>query len=133
MLLDGLTKDEKRSFWNIANVVAAADGGISEEESILKQYTEEMGGDYEFIDPSSVDIENELNKFKTSELKTRKIVYFELYSVAYADTEFDVKEQELMNKIFASLAISGDDRDDLEDCVKTIFGAYRKLGDVLNA
>lgn len=133
MLLDGLTKDEKRSFWNIANVVAAADGSISEEESILKQYTEEMGGDYEFIDPSSVDIENELNKFKTSELKTRKIVYFELYSVAYADTEFDVKEQELMNKIFASLAISGDDRDDLEDCVKTIFGAYRKLGDVLNA
>lgn len=133
MLLDGLTREEKRAFWNIANVVAAADGSISEEESILKQYTEEMGGDYEFIDPSAVDIKNELNIFKSSDLKTRKIVYFELYSVAYADTEFDAKEQELMNTIFDSLEISVEDREGLEDCVKTIFGAYRKLGDVLNA
>lgn len=133
MLLDGLTKDEKRSFWNIANVVAAADGSISEEESILKQYTEEMGGEYEFVDPSAVDIENELNMFNTSDLKTRKIVYFELYSVAYADTEFDVKEQELMNKIYDALEISAEDRAALEDCVKTIFGAYGKLGGILNS
>ena len=133
MLLDGLTKDEKRSFWNIANVVAAADGSILEEESILKQYTEEMGGEYEFVDPSAVDIENELNMFNTSDLKTRKIVYFELYSVAYADTEFDVKEQELMNKIYDALEISAEDRAALEDCVKTIFGAYEKLGGILNS
>ena len=40
MLLDELTQSEKTAFWNIANLLAASDGRIDEEESILKQYSE---------------------------------------------------------------------------------------------
>ncbi|MCR4703610.1 MAG: TerB family tellurite resistance protein [Saccharofermentans sp.] len=131
MLLDELSRDEKIAFWNAANVLAAADGSISEEESILKQYAEEMGDDFGFVDPDTVDIYSEISTFKSSSVRTRKIVYFELYSVAYADTEFDAKEKRLLDDLSLALDISGEDRAKLESCVETIFGAYRRLGDVL--
>ena len=70
MLLNGLSHEEKIAFWNIANVLAAVDGNISEEESILKQYSDEMGVDFKFIDdPSAVDIKSELDILKTGNLK----------------------------------------------------------------
>ena len=132
MLLDELTKDEKIAFWKAANVVAAADGSVSEEESILKQYIEEMGDDFGFIDPSAVDVSAEISKFRESSERTRKIVYFELFSVAYADTEFDDKEKKLLDDVCSALDISAADREELEDCVKTIFDTYRRLGGILN-
>ena len=132
MLLDELSRDEKIAFWNAANVLAAADGSVSEEESILKQYIEEMGDDFGFVDPETIDINAEISSFKTSSPRTRKIVYFELYSVAYADTAFDEKEKRILDDVSLALDISGEDRAKLESCVETIFGAYRKLGDVLS-
>lgn len=132
MLLNGLSHEEKIAFWNIANVLAAVDGNISEEESILKQYSDEMGVDFKFIDdPAAVDIKSELDILKTGNLKNRKIVYFELFSVAYADTELHEKERAILNEVCTVLEISDDIRATLESSVKTIFDTYRKLGEVL--
>ena len=36
MLLDELTLEEKKAFWNIANVLASADGRALAEESTVK-------------------------------------------------------------------------------------------------
>ena len=132
MLLNGLSHEEKIAFWNIANVLAAVDGNISEEESVLKQYSEEMGVDFKFVDdPAAIDIKSELDVLRTDNLKNRKIVYFELYSVAYADTELHEKEQSILNEVCSVLEISDDVRTTLETSVKTIFDTYRKLGEVL--
>ena len=46
MLLNELSLEEKKTFWNIANVLASVDGNAPEEESVLKQYSEEMGADF---------------------------------------------------------------------------------------
>lgn len=131
MLLDSLTLEEKKAFWNIANVLSAVDGRVDEEVSILKQYSEEMGVEFAFVDPASVDVAAELNSIKSGSLKDRKIVYFELFGVAYADTDFSDKEKAILDQTASTLEIADDVRATLEDCVKAIFDSYRRLGDVL--
>ena len=133
MLLDELTLEEKKAFWNIANVLASADGRALEEESILEQYNEEMGTGFEYPDASQIDIKNELESIKASSAKNRKIVYFELYGVAYADTSFDDREKNILDEVCLALSITDDVRETLESSVKTIFDTYRKLGDVFNS
>ena len=133
MLLDQLTLEEKKAFWNIANLLASSDGSAREEESILEQYNEEMGTDFEYPDASQIDIKNELESIKASSAKNRKIIYFELYGVAYADTSFDDREKKILDEVCLALSITDDVRETLESSVKTIFDTYRKLGDVFNS
>ena len=133
MLLDELSMEEKKAFWNIANVLASVDGRVMEEESILNQYNEEMGVNFAFIDASLVDIDKEIESIRSSSLRSRKIVYFELFGVAYADTEFDDKEKAILDKVSHGLGISDDIREVLEKSVTTIYDTYRKLGEVLDA
>ena len=133
MLLDELSMEEKKAFWNIANVLASVDGRVMEEESILNQYNEEMGVNFAFIDASLVDIDKEIESIRSSSLRSRKIVYFELFGVAYADTEFDDKEKAILDKVSNGLGISDDIREVLEKSVTTIYDTYRKLGEVLDA
>ncbi len=133
MLLDELSMEEKKAFWNIANVLASVDGRVMEEESILNQYNEEMGVNFAFIDASLVDIDKEIESISSSSLRSRKIVYFELFGVAYADTEFDDKEKAILDKVSHGLGISDDIREVLEKSVTTIYDTYRKLGEVLDA
>ncbi len=132
MLLDELTMEEKKAFWNIANVLASVDGSVMEEESILNQYNEEMGVNFAFIDASLVDVKKEIESIKSGSLRNRKIVYFELFGVAYADTEFDDKEKAVLDEVSAGLDIADDDREVLEQSVKTIYDTYRKIGEVLD-
>lgn len=133
MLLDELSMEEKKAFWNIANVLASVDGRVMEEESILNQYNEEMGVNFAFIDASLVDIDKEIESIRSSSLRSRKIVCFELFGVAYADTEFDDKEKAILDKVSHGLGISDDIREVLEKSVTTIYDTYRKLGEVLDA
>ena len=131
MLLDELTLEEKKAFWNIANVLAAVDGRAASEESILNQYKDEMGEDFDPVDPAAVDIKSELGTLGASSIRNRKIVYFELFGVAYADTEFDDKEKAVLDEVSAGLDIAGDIREVLEQSVRTIYDTYRKIGEVL--
>ena len=133
MLLDELSMEEKKAFWNIANVLASVDGRVMEEESILNQYNGEMGVNFAFIDASLVDIDKEIESISSSSLRSRKIVYFELFGVAYADTEFDDKEKAILDKVSHGLGISDDIREVLEKSVTTVYDTYRKLGEVLDA
>ena len=92
-----------------------------------------MGTGFEYPDASQIDIKNELESIKASSSKNRKIVYFELYGVAYADTSFDDREKKILDEVCLALSIADDVRETLESSVKTIFDTYRKLGDVFNS
>ena len=131
MLLDELTMEEKKAFWNIANVLASVDGRVMEEVSILNQYNEEMGVNFAFIDASLVDVKKEIESIKSSSLRNRKIVYFELFGVAYADTDFNDNEKAVLDEVSAGLDIAGDVREVLEQSVRTIYDTYRKIGEIL--
>lgn len=132
MLLDELAPEEKKAFWIIANVLASVDGRVLEEESVLKQYNDEMGTGFAFVDPSEIDVRNELENISSGSLRSRRIVYFELFGVAYADTELDVRERKILDDVSSVLDIGDEVRKTLEESVKTVYDTYRKLGDVLN-
>ena len=133
MLLDQLTPEEKKAFWNIANLLASSDGSSREEESILEQYNEEMGTGFEYPAAAEIDLKKELDTLGGSSAKDRKIVYFELFGVAYADTAFDDREKQILDEVCLALSLSDDVRETLEESVKTIFDTYRKLGDLFNS
>lgn len=133
MLLDQLTPEEKKSFWNIANLLASSDGSAREEESILEQYNEEMGTGFEYPAADEIDLKKELDTLRDSSAKDRKIVYFELFGVAYADTAFDDREKQILDEVCLALSLSDDVRETLEESVRTIFDTYRKLGDIFNS
>ena len=133
MLLDQLTLEEKQAFWNIANLLASSDGSAREEESILEQYNEEMGTGFEYPVASEIDLKKELGTLSGISAKDRKIVYFELYGVAYADTAFDDREKKILDEVHFRQSVTDDVRETLESSVKTIFDTYRKLGDVFNS
>lgn len=133
MLLDQLTPEEKKAFWNIANLLASSDGSSREEESILEQYNEEMGTGFEYLAADEIDLKKELDTLSGSSAKDRKIVYFELFGVAYADTAFDDREKQILDEVCLALSLTDDVRETLEESVKTIFDTYRKLGDLFNS
>ena len=133
MLLDQLTPEEKKAFWNIANLLASSDGSSREAESILEQYNEEMGTGFEYPAAAEIDLKKELDTLRGSSAKDRKIVYFELFGVAYADTAFDDREKQILDEVCLALSLSDDVRETLEESVKTIFDTYRKLGDLFNS
>ena len=120
MLLDELSLEEKKAFWNIANALASVDGRVMEEESILQQYNEEMGVNFAFIDASLVNVSKELDSIKSGSLRSRKIVYFEL------------NEHKILDEAANVLGIEADVREILETSVKNIFDTYKKLGEVLD-
>ena len=125
MLLDELNPQEKQAFWHIANVLASVDGRVLEEESVLKQYNDEMGTGFDFIDPASVDVEKELQDISSGSLRNRRIVYFELFGVAYADTELDSREHKILDDVCSFLGIEDPVRKTLEDSVKTVYDSFR--------
>ncbi len=133
MLLDQLTPEEKKAFWNIANLLASSDGSSREEESILEQYNEEMGTGFEYPAADEIDLKKELDTLRGSSAKDRKIVYFELFGVAYADTAFDDREKQILDEVCLALSLTDDVRETLEESVRTIFDTYRKLGDLFNS
>ena len=133
MLLDQLTPEEKKAFWNIANLLASSDGSSREEESILEQYNEEMGTGFEYPAADEIDLKKELDTLRGSSAKDRKIVYFELFGVAYADTAFDDREKQILDEVCLALSLTDDVRETIEESVRTIFDTYRKLGDIFNS
>ena len=92
-----------------------------------------MGTGFEYPVASEIDLKKELGTLSGSSAKDRKIVYFELYGVAYADTAFDDREKQILDEVCLTLSITDDVRETLEESVKTIFDTYRKLGDLFNS
>ena len=60
-------------------------------------------------------------------------MYFELFGVAYADTDFNEKEKNILEEACTVLEIKEDVRTVLENSVKTIYDTYRELGNALGS
>ena len=133
MLLKELTREEKNVFWNIACVLASVDGEVSEEEKlILKQYNEEMNVEFDVVEPASIDISSEIMMIKDNARRNLKIIYFELYGLAYSDMVLDERETRILDAVCKVFQITSEDRRKIEECVDSINSTYLKLGGVLN-
>ena len=105
MFLHLLKDNEKEAFIDLCRLAAACNGSVSEEEEItIEQYCAEMG--ISFPMSHAQTLEGVLSCFTDSDIRSRKIVVFEIIGLIFADGDFDEKESQFIEKISGALGIS---------------------------
>lgn len=131
MFLNQLKLNEKEVFWNVANILARVDGQFTaEEEEMLEQYNLEMQTDFVY-DGTKTDKKALLQMLQDSSRQAKKMIYFELYGLVYADKKYSADEKEMMQEVQKILMLSDADVKELGECVIAILDIYKKLGGIL--
>ena len=119
MFLHELSKDEKKSFWVIANYLTMVDGEMQDEEQeLLDAFDAEMNETFTEIHPSQVDFRRAIDSFKSSTERIKKIVYFALFGIAAADGEYTTEEERMIELTRREFLISDSDGSLLEKCIR---------------
>lgn len=120
-------------FLYMAYTLIAVDGTITEEENDsfalyaielhLKSMPECKVIDYDRVLPYFEELSNSI----------KKEIYFELVSLAYADSNYEEREKALLKKVSIAFHISEDECDKIEKIVSSLINEYVKLGELINA
>lgn len=108
MFLNLLNNNEKIAFMELAYYAATANGIIDFfEKEMLDSYRKELGVEYigEDFMTKVREIDSCLIQFKDSTAISKKAVYVELLSVCLSDKDFDISEQDFMNRIKRELSL----------------------------
>ena len=108
MFLNLLNNNEKIAFMELAYYAATANGIIDFfEKEMLDSYRKELGVEYigEDFMTKVREIDSCLIQFKNSTAISKKAVYVELLSVCLSDKDFDISEQDFMNRIKEELSL----------------------------
>ena len=134
MYLRELSDEEKKTFWNLANAVVMADGTKTEQEiELLKQYWTELENEYEVYSPREIILDDEIEKLRTSDERTKRIICFELSGLILADSDYSKEEKDMIELICRKLDISNEMLSKMERCIQEIMKVYKDLGEILNA
>ncbi len=118
MFLHELNKDEKKSFWVIANYLSMVDGILQDEEQeLLDSFGAEMNVTFTTIHPSQTDFRRALDSLKESTERIRRIVYFALFGIAAADGEYTSEEERMIELTRREFLISDSIGTSLERCL----------------
>ncbi len=105
MFLHVWKENEKEAFIDLARLAAACNGSVSEEEEIMiEQYCAEMGIPLPMSHAHT--LEGVLACFEDSDIRSRKIIVFEIIGLIFSDGDFDEKESRFIEKIATALGIS---------------------------
>lgn len=129
MYLSILSSEEKRMFLGLAYDLAASDGDYSaEEQDTIQGYCYEM--QMEFDEKTMVrPIDEIINGFsQKSNLKTKKIVVFEVIGLAMADNSYDDNERAIISDMENKFGL---DKSYGEECEKVI-GEYISFQNRIN-
>lgn len=103
MLLNQLNNNEKNAFLSLCVHAAKANNVFADEEyAMLYEYCREMG--VEMFDVNSADdFELVTNVFKSSTIKNKKIVLFEILGLLYSDGLYDDLEKDFIKNFIISV------------------------------
>lgn len=133
MFLGELNDVCKKAFWRLSNYMIAVDSEIEESEmAMLNEYKKELRCNYEVEKVSAEEASEILKELSTCDSRTKKIIYFELLGLAYADADYAKEEKSAMRELQSSLGVSDSEVAELTDCVAAIMDTYKRLGSVLN-
>lgn len=133
MFLMELDQKEKDLFWKMALNLVMADGVISEEEiALLNQYQKEMGTEYR-VEKDDVTSTEELSKeIAHCDDRKKRVIYFELLGLAYADNDFANEEKELLDTYAKVVGVGDQDCAEMKRCIDDIYNVYSRLAVILN-
>jgi len=132
MFLCDLPRELVKPYLDLANTLIHADGVVEESESsILQLYATELNAD-SLPDLDIVDFANALSSFAGLTQKVKKEVYFELFSLSYADSSCSDEERALLDKARQAFGISTQDAEMIENITIKLLFDYEQLGTVIN-
>ena len=133
MYLNKLQDTEKSLFLDAAILLSDSDGNMSDQEKeIILQLCEEMQIKPAFS--SSRQLEVVLREMSLiSDLKTKKIIVFELAGVILADSVFDKGEKKLIIQIAESLSLDRAFAFQAVSLVKAISGLYELVAQMIES
>lgn len=119
MFLQELNKKEGSAFINLVKNLALIDDSFaSEEETLIKEYMEEMGLCSKCVE--TLDQQQALNMLNEASDRVKNIVYFEILGLALVDGDFSEKEVEFLDRMANSFNIK-------EEKVKAFLGFFRDV------
>lgn len=132
MFLNELPEEKRNTFLNMAYTLISADGVFTDVEmQTLQLYTIEFNIE-QLPELSTIDYDKALAEFADLPLSMRKKVYFELYSLAFADSNCSNEEKVLLNKAATHWEIPIRDVEELESITRKLLFDYEQLGYVIN-
>lgn len=132
MFLCDLPRELVKPYLDLANTLIHTDGVVEESESsILQLYATELNLD-RLPNLDIVDFANALSSFADLTQKVKKEVYFELFSLSYADSSCSDEERALLDKARQALGISKQDAEMIENITIKLLFDYEQLGTVIN-
>lgn len=117
MLLNRIEKDKKKLFLQLVKKTMEADGFVSnKEEEIYKEFCKELGIALRDVEAdvsrlSSEDIIQELRK--NCSLIDRRLIAFEIITIAVADDGINEKENEVINAFCNDFGITDKLKEDM--------------------
>lgn len=133
MFLHHIPKNLIKNFLNLAYTLIASDGIITEEE---KNDFDLYGVELNLLampECQIVDYDQALDVFLDMPKAVQREIYFELVALAYADSDFEAREEGLLRKVQNKFDISDKDAQSINNIVVTIVQQYDQLGKILNA
>ncbi len=132
MFLHDLPRTMVKPFLDVAYTLITADGKVGEEEmNVMNLYGVELNLD-QLPELQRVDYDAALKEFADLTQNVKKEVYFELISLAYADSEFAEEEQALLEKVAEAFGISDKDAEMLQNITIKLLYDYEQLGLIIN-
>ena len=132
MFLHEFEPIEAEAFLTIASELIEDDGVVSvEEDQLLTEYAEKLGVPGFTYDASAAAAA----RFTLSQLNevSKRKVYMELYSFAICDHFEDPSERRTLNELRDALELDAHICNQLENCVKDLYGVYDAIEKALIA
>lgn len=127
MFLNELSRKTKESFWELANLLVAADNVVLDEEKVmLEQYRVEMqldldaGKNYRTSKEIVQDLAEET-------ISTQRIIFLELLGLAYVDKCIAPEESKVLEELQDAFAITSEKRMELMNCVEDVIQLYARI------
>ncbi len=132
MFLHDLPSTKVKPFLDAAYTLISADNKVGKEElDVLNLYCIELNLD-KLPELQKADYGVLLKEFAELPAKVKKEIYFELFSLAYADSEYAEEEQTLLNKVQNMFEISDKDAELIQNIAIKLLYDYDQLGLILN-
>ena len=132
MFLCDFPKELIKPYLNLAFTLIHADGVVEESETdILQLYTKELNLDT-LPKLELVDYSETLKAFDNLSPKLKKEIYFELFSLSYADSSCSDEERKLLHLVCREFNINEKEAEMLEKITIKLLFDYEQLGLIIN-
>lgn len=105
MLLYELNPEQSKAFMRLVSEFVSVDNNVNkEEENVMNKYLQKLN--LKKDDINEITLEDSFKLLKASEEKIKKMIFFELLSVALVDGEYETSEVDFLDKLSEEFKVS---------------------------